>query len=284
VTVNALPTVSILQGSAVSYCAGGAAQLSASPAASYLWSNGATTQTINVNAPGNYSVQVTATNGCVAASTATAVTQIALPTALITASGPTTICQGNTVVLTASPASSYAWSNGASTQDISALAAGTYAVTVTDNLGCTATQTNLIVTQPTAVSVTNTSTNVSCNGGTNGTIPVTVSGGTSPYSYIWSNGTTTEDLNNIAAGSFSLTVSDANGCIRNLGPINITQPTALAISNVSTTIANSTYSPSFKSVSQPSIKNSAVSTFLNLTTLLFNNAIFLSILFSIFNF
>ncbi len=208
----------------------------------YAWSNGANTQDVSGLSAGAYTVTISDANGCSTTNGPIAIAAIGTPSASVTVAN--IACNGgsngsiNLSVSGGTPNYSYSWSNGATSQDINGLAAGTYAVTVTDNLGCTATQTNLVVTQPTAVTVSNTSTNVSCNGGTNGTIPVTVSGGTSPYSYIWSNGTTTEDLNNIAAGSFSLTVTDANGCIRNLGPINITQPTALAISNVSTTIAN----------------------------------------------
>ena len=209
VTVNALPTVSILQGSAVSYCAGGAAQLSASPAASYLWSNGANTQTINVNAPGNYSVQVTSTNGCVATSTPTAVTQIALPTALITASGPTTICQGNTVVLTASPASSYAWSNGATTQSITVLNAGSYTVQ-TSNGSCSASSAPVVVTfnpVPQAV-VTASSPTTFCAGG-----QVTLSAPSgNGFTYLWSTGESTPTITSTAAGNYSVTVTNANGC------------------------------------------------------------------------
>jgi hypothetical protein len=219
VTVNALPTVSILQGSAVSYCAGGSAQLSASPAASYLWSNGANTQTINVNAPGNYSVQVTSTNGCVATSTATAVTQIALPTALITASGPTTICQGNTVVLTASPASSYAWSNGATTQSITVLNAGSYTVQ-TSNGSCTASSAPVVVAfnpVPQAV-VTASGPTTFCAGG-----QVTLSAPTgNGFTYLWSNGASTPTISSTTAGNYSVTVTNANGCSATSSPVAVT--------------------------------------------------------------
>src|SRR5207302_9675643 len=93
--------------------AGGSVTLTASTASSYLWSNGATTQAITVNASGNYSATVTNANGCSATSAATAVTVNANPTATITAGGPTTFCAGGSVTLTASSASSYLWSNGA---------------------------------------------------------------------------------------------------------------------------------------------------------------------------
>ena len=99
------------------------------------------------------------------------------------------------------PSYTYLWSNGSSTQDLNNISSGTYAVTITDNIGCTASLTGIVISQPTAVTDTNSSSNVSCNGGNNGNIPVSVSGGTSPYNFIWSNASTTEDLANIGAGN-----------------------------------------------------------------------------------
>ena len=100
-------------------------------AASYLWSNGATSPTITVSAAGSYSVTVVDSNGCTAASLPTAVAVSALPSAAITASGPTSFCAGGSVTLSA-PAgmSSYAWSNGSTTPSINVTAGGNYAVTV----------------------------------------------------------------------------------------------------------------------------------------------------------
>jgi gliding motility-associated-like protein len=225
--------------------AGGTVDISASGgtgALTYSWSNGANTQDISGVSAGSYTVTITDANSCTITNGPNVVVAIGTPSASTTVNSVS--CNGGNngsidlSVNGGTPNYVYAWSNGANTQDISGLAAGNYSVTVTDNIGCTATQTNIVISQPTAITVTNTSANLSCNGSNNGNILVTVSGGTGAYTYQWSNGSTSEDLNNIAAGTYSLTVSDANGCIRNLGPINITQPTALVISNVSTTIAN----------------------------------------------
>ena len=86
VTVNAPPTATITPSGPTTFCTGGSVTLTASAGSSYLWSNGATTQAINVTSSGNYSVTVTNASGCSATSAATAVTVNALPTATITPS------------------------------------------------------------------------------------------------------------------------------------------------------------------------------------------------------
>ena len=105
----------------------------------------------------------------------------------------------------------YAWSTGANTEDISGLTAGLYNVTVTDAQNCVATV-GVNVLQPAVINLTFVGVNVTTNGGTNGSIDLSVVGGTTPFTYVWSNGTTTQDLNNIPAGNYCVTVTDVNGC------------------------------------------------------------------------
>ena len=106
----------------------------------------------------------------------------------------------------------YAWSNGATTATASNLAAGTYTVTVTESSTqhCTATA-SVTVTQPTALAATTSSVAASC-GQSNGSATVTPSGGTSAYTYSWSSGATTAAASNLAAGTYSVTITDANNC------------------------------------------------------------------------
>jgi hypothetical protein len=106
----------------------------------------------------------------------------------------------------------YIWSNGAnSTQDLSGLTAGTYTLTVTDGNGCIISE-SYTVTEPSALQLAFTSVNVSSYAGNDGLIDLTVSGGISPYTYYWSNGSSSEDLSGVEEGIYTITVTDANGC------------------------------------------------------------------------
>ncbi len=80
----------------------------------------------------------------------------------------------------------YVWNNSATTEDMTGLMAGTYEVTVTDANGCTATG-SATVTEPTMLMTAVSTTNVSCNNGTDGSVDLTVTGGTAPYTYVWNN-------------------------------------------------------------------------------------------------
>jgi hypothetical protein len=163
------------------------------------------------------------------------------PAVSATASSTNASCNGSnngSVVLTVSggtPAFGYAWSNGATTKDISGLVPGTYSVTITDSKGCTSTASRTI-TQPSVLSASSSGTNVLCNGGTTGAVSLTVSGGTTPYSYSWSNGSTNQNLTGLAAGTYSVLVTDANGCTTTTTR-TLTQPSAIAATAVSTDIS-----------------------------------------------
>ena len=182
----------------------------------YLWSNGATTANLNTLTAGTYTVTVTDNKLC----TATSTFVISEPAAALSISS-TKIdvnCFGNTngsIDLTISGGTTpytFNWSNGAVTQNISSLAAGTYDVTVTDAKNCTSTA-SITITQPAVLSVTSTITDVVCLGGSNGAVNLTVAGGVAPYTYLWSNGATTEDISSLVAGNYNITVTDNNGCI-----------------------------------------------------------------------
>ncbi|MBL0051220.1 MAG: SprB repeat-containing protein [Bacteroidetes bacterium] len=198
----------------------------------YAWSNGATTQNVNNLSPNTYTVTVTDANGC----TATLSQAITQPNALALTIGTVTNvnCNGNNNgaininIAGGTTPYSYAWSNGATTQNVTNLAPNTYTVTVTDANGCTATLSQSI-TQPNALSLAiGTVTNVNCNGNNNGAININIAGGTTPYTYIWSNGATTQNVNNLSPNTYTVTVTDANGCTATLSQA-ITQPNALAL-------------------------------------------------------
>lgn len=97
-------------------------------------------------------------------------------------------------------------------EDRANVAAGTYSVTVTDSKGCTA-NTSTTITQPAAaLTASGTKTDVSCFGASTGTITMSPTGGTAPYTYNWGGGITTQNRSNLAAGTYNVIVTDANGC------------------------------------------------------------------------
>jgi gliding motility-associated-like protein len=195
----------------------------------FAWSNGASTQNITSVNAGTYTVIVSDANGCTTTHSAT-ITQPAPIDITSTSVNPS--CNGNnngsislTTVGGTSPYT-YAWSNSATSEDITNLTVGNYIVTVNDANACSALISSTI-TEPTALMVSATSTPVSCFGGNNGATNVTTSGGTTGYVFNWSNGVTTEDLNTIVAGSYTLTVTDNNNCTATRNVV-ITQPNLLS--------------------------------------------------------
>ncbi len=205
VTVNAIPPSTVSASGSLSLCQGGSVTLSAPAGYAYLWSNGATTQSITASTAGSYSVTVSA-NGCSSTSAAQAVTVSPLPPSTVSASGPLTFCQGGSVSLSAPAGYTYLWSSGATTQSITAFAAGSYSVTVSAN-GCSSTSAaQAVVVNPLPSSAVSVSGSLTfCQGSS-----VTLSA-PAGYSYLWSNGATTQSITASTAGSYSVTVS-ANGC------------------------------------------------------------------------
>jgi gliding motility-associated-like protein len=195
----------------------------------YNWSNGTHNGTANGLTNGTYTVTVTDQNGC----SATNSVVINQPPQLTTVMGPTTnlTCNGSangSTTVTANggtPGYSYTWSNGSHNTTITNLTAGTYKVTVTDNNGCTATN-SVTITQPNILTASIARTNVSCFSGNNGSATASASGGTVPYNFHWSNGSNTNVISNLTAGTYSVTVTDNNGCTASAS-VNITQPVLL---------------------------------------------------------
>src|SRR5690606_13408416 len=113
-------------------------------------------------------------------------------------------------------------------EDISGLAAGSYSVTVTDAHDCTDTFEDIKIGKPDELIATEESvTDASCSSTLTGAIDISVTGGTGDYSYLWSNGTTTQDLSGVGAGFYSVTVTDENGCTDTLADIEVEEPSTL---------------------------------------------------------
>lgn len=114
------------------------------------------------------------------------------------------------------------------------MVAGTYSVTVFDANLCTATAT-FTVTEPAALTVSGTTTDVNCNGGANGAINITVAGGTTPYSFSWSSGASSEDISGLSGGPYSVIVTDANLCSASAA-FTIAEPAAITSTVVGTNV------------------------------------------------
>ncbi len=216
----------------------------------YLWSNSQTTSTISGLAGGTYSVTVTDANGCTTTATVTVANNGAPVVSLAASADPTCfgLTNGSASVSASggSPPYTYAWSpTGGNTATATGLAAGTYTVTVTGSDGCVQTQT-VTLTQPSAVTLTGSSASENCGNG-DGSAAVAANGGTPGYTYVWSTGGTSDTIGNLAAGSYSVTVTDANGCasvttviVSNTGTAIADAGTAVTITQGQSTMLNGT--------------------------------------------
>lgn len=189
-------------------CDGDSITLTSSIAGSYQWSNGATTQSITVTNAGSYVVTVTNGQGCSGTSPAQQVLTLQPPAASISSISATPNCPGDTIVLTAGAAPEYLWSNGDTTQSITVTAAGNYSVVVTNAAGCSAMSLPMAVNfHPVSYSSINPSGNVVVPQGSQTTLTAAL--GTS---YMWSTGAMTQSIQVANAGTYTVTVTDNNGC------------------------------------------------------------------------
>jgi hypothetical protein len=215
-------------GVAIAYGIGG------SPPYTYSWiHSGGNTATATGLCAGTYACIISDSLGCTATSNQVTITQPPQLVATICSQGNVTCfgqCNGYAVVCPSggTPPYTYFWSPGGQIgQTATGLCAGNYTVTVVDLNGCTQSAT-VVVTQPPLLTAVASHMNVSCNGGNDGCANVTASGGTPPYTYLWNTSPpqTTASACNLTAGSYTVTVTDANGCTR-VATATITQPQQL---------------------------------------------------------
>lgn len=167
-------------------------------------------------AAGNYTVFVRDANGCVKVLNRT----ISQPAVLaVTSTVTDVVCSGGNDgvvdlhVTGGTTPYSFSWSNDATTEDIFNLGAGTYSVTVTDNNGCSYAQ-SFTINQPANPLIVNGAiTNASGQITADGSVDITITGGSAPYTFLWSNGATTEDISSVTPGVYTVAITDANGCV-----------------------------------------------------------------------
>ncbi|GAB4131787.1 MAG: hypothetical protein Fur0041_02490 [Bacteroidia bacterium] len=237
-TINNMgnPVASILASDSVS-CFGGndgwaaAAASSGTGPYSYLWSNNDADSLAGNLTVGSYTVTVTDANGC----TDTASVTIFEPTQLTaTTTQVDVLCFGNSTgsatvsAAGGTPVYSYSWTSGGTAATENNLAAGSYTCTITDANGCTTTA-SVTITEPPQLTATTTQVDELCFGGTNGSATVTPAGGSPAYTYLWTSGGTAATESNLAAGSYTCTITDANGCTTTAS-VTLTEPTAVVAS------------------------------------------------------
>ncbi|MEN8156022.1 MAG: gliding motility-associated C-terminal domain-containing protein [Bacteroidota bacterium] len=196
---------------------------------SFSWSGpggfSATTEDISDLETGSYSLTITDSHGCVkdfinvaTVNTNTAITATFALTHISCNGGSDGEIDAG--ISGGSPGYTFDWTGPsgftASTEDLLGVQAGSYRLTVTDNLGCIEVMTDQVLTEPTPVTATATSVDIDCFGNGNGSVDLTPAGGTAPYTFAWSGPggftATTEDITGLEAGSYSVTVTDDNGC------------------------------------------------------------------------
>ena len=199
-----------------------------SPSYILSWSTGDNGNLIDTLAIGNYQLHITDSLACTLDTTFT-ITQPA--TLTISAVITNVACFGDSsAIINVTPLGGtapfyYAWSNGASTQDLQNIPIGSYSLVMSDTNGCMdSTQFN--ITQPLApISISSTQVNVGCFGNNSGSVDVSVAGGTPGYTYLWSNNATTQDVIALVAGNYSVIVTDNLLCQETFA-VTITQPQA----------------------------------------------------------
>ena len=215
----------------------------------YNWSTtngniiGSTTgPTIQVDKPGTYNLTMVLPTGCPVLSAPIYVTADPTQPQITSATTSSTVsCSGSngTVNLTFSGGTapySFTWTKdgspfGATTQNLTGLTPGSYIASISDSKGCSKTSSGATVASATPINISPAITHVTCNGLENGSIIITPVSGNMPFTYLWSNGQSTQNLLNVGAGNYSLTVTDATNCFSTFN-YTINQPAAVSVTGV----------------------------------------------------
>ena len=215
---------------------GSVSMIASSGTEPYTWSwtraeggsGSGTGSTISDLGAGTYTVTMFTDNGAGCSETFT-VTLSDSPEIVVTATPVPVACNGentgaiNVSVSGGTPPYTYLWDDGPTTLNRSGLTAGTYTLTVTDSKGCIQTA-SVAVIQSDELVITSDITDVTCYDAANGIINLTVTGGTEPYTFLWNDGNSNQNRTDLAPGTYSVTVTDANNCEMTAENITISQP------------------------------------------------------------
>jgi gliding motility-associated-like protein len=195
----------------------------------FTWSNNETTENIVQLCGGNYTLTLTDANQCSVVSLYIVDNPAQLTLTVLESNNSCfQSCNGTVVGIPGggTPPYTYLWNNFVSDSLQSNVCAGFYTMVLTDSNGCRAIDTGT-VSQPAPINITGAVTNILCNGASTGAINTTVTGGTLPYGFAWSNSATTQNISGLDSNTYVLTVTDANNCIQS-SSFNLSQPTAIS--------------------------------------------------------
>lgn len=246
ITVGSAPTVTITPDGPTALCPGESVTLTAGGADSYLWNDQQTSASISVSVPGTYSV--TGTNGCGNASAQITITAASGPTVSITPDGSTTLCPGESVVLTATGADSYLWDDQQTSASITVTQPGTYSVTGTNGCGQGNAQITITAGAVPAVSITPDGATTLCPGES---VTLTASGAST---YLWSTQQAGPSITVSSAGTYSVT--GTNGCGQDNASIDVDAIELSASFTPSVTFGTAPLTVVFTNTSDPADANS----------------------------
>lgn len=237
VTVNGAPApATVTPPGPVTACYGNSTSLTASSGSAYLWSNGQTTQSIQVTSSGSYSVTVYNNGSCTQHSSNVQVSMLPQVIATISPSASQTICNGDSVLLTASAGASYLWSNGKTTQSIYVKVQGNYAVTVSNAQSCSATSSPVSVTiNPIPTATITPGGNILLPQGQSQILSANTA-----TTYQWSTGGNTQTISVNTAGAYWVRIKNMNGCWSNRDTVVVQM---INSSTILTTQGSTTFCP-----------------------------------------
>ena len=205
---------------------------------SYLWSNSDTSQDISNLTSGTYLLDIIDSNGC---TDSVSITINEPPSVMLNYSFINPTCIGyndgsiDLSIVSGTAPYIFTWSNSEITEDITNLLQGTYSVAVIDTNGCSG-GTSITLSDPIPPNINFTTNNISCFGGSNGSIDLTINGGTGPFNFLWNTSDTTEDISNLSMGTYIYNITDSQSCIFS-DTVSITEPNPINVNTITTNIS-----------------------------------------------